>query len=132
MAATTNMASDKAESSGSTSAKEARASKQAAAASASGAARGRELEDQIEQLQVDLKAIAGTLAGLAGDKVSEARGIAEKEARHLARTGQHAVDEVQDEFSQMERRLKDTIREKPLTAVAGAMALGFILAVVTR
>jgi ElaB/YqjD/DUF883 family membrane-anchored ribosome-binding protein len=108
------------------------ASKRAAAASASGSARGHELEDQIEQLQQDLKGIAATLAGLAGDKVTEVRGVAEKEARHLARTGQHAVDEVQDEFSQMERRLKDTIRDKPLTAVAGAIALGFILAVVTR
>lgn len=108
------------------------ASKRAAAASASGSARGRELEDQIEQLQQDLKGIAATLAGLAGDKVTEARSVAEKEARHLARTGQHAVDEVQDEFGQMERRLKDTIRDKPLTAVAGAIALGFILAVVTR
>lgn len=108
------------------------ASKRAAAASASGDARGRELEDQIEQLQQDLKGIAATLAGLAGDKMTEARSVAQKEARHLARTGQHAVDEVQDEFSQMERRLKDTIRDKPLTAVAGAIALGFILAVVTR
>ena len=108
------------------------ASKRAAAASASGSARGHELEDQIEQLQQDLKGIAATLAGLAGDKVTEVRGVAEKEARHLARTGQHAVDEVQDEFGQMERRLKDTIRDKPLTAVAGAIALGFILAVVTR
>lgn len=125
MAATADTGSSSTSSKGS-------ASKRAAAASASGSARGHELEDQIEQLQQDLKGIAATLAGLAGDKVTEARGVAEKEARHLARTGQHAVDEVQDEFGQMERRLKDTIREKPLTAVAGAIALGFILAVVTR
>lgn len=125
MAATADTGSSSTSSKGS-------AAKRAAAASASGSARGHELEDQIEQLQQDLKGIAATLAGLAGDKVTEARGVAEKEARHLARTGQHAVDEVQDEFGQMERRLKDTIREKPLTAVAGAIALGFILAVVTR
>ena len=109
-----------------------RAAAKGAAASRSGRARGRELEEQIEQLQDDLKSIAATLAGLAGDKVTEARGVAEKEARHLARTGQHAVDEVQDEFGQLERRLKATIREKPLTAVASAMAIGFILAVVSR
>ena len=125
MAATADTGSSSTSSKGS-------ASKRAAAASASGSARGHELEDQIEQLQQDLKGIAATLAGLAGDKVTEVRGVAEKEARHLARTGQHAVDEVQDEFGQMERRLKDTIRDKPLTAVAGAIALGFILAVVTR
>jgi ElaB/YqjD/DUF883 family membrane-anchored ribosome-binding protein len=131
MASTTDMGSNNPDSPNNTSSK-ARASKRAAAASASGSARGRELEDQIEQLQQDLKGIAATLAGLAGDKVTEARSVAEKEARNLARTGQHAVDEVQDEFGQMERRLKDTIRDKPLTAVASAIALGFILAVVTR
>lgn len=128
MADTTNMASSGSDSP-STSSK-ARASKQAASTSSS--ARGRELEDQIAQLQDDLKGIASTLANLAGDKVTEVRSVAQKEARHLARTGQHAVDEVQDEFSQIERRLKDTIRDKPITAVAGAIALGFILAVVTR
>lgn len=108
------------------------AAKQAAASSASSDLRGRELEAQIEQLQADLKSIGATLAGLAGDKVSEARGAAEKEARNLARTGQHAVDEVQDELGQLERRLKESIREKPITAVVGAAALGYILAVITR
>ncbi|HEV7276698.1 MAG TPA: hypothetical protein VGN80_10450 [Devosiaceae bacterium] len=108
------------------------AAKQAATSSVASEVRGRELEVQIEQLQADLKSIAATLAGLAGDKVNEARGVAEKEARNLARTGQHAVDEVQDELGQLERRLKDSIREKPLTAVIGAAALGYILAVVTR
>lgn len=108
------------------------AAKQAAASSASSQVRGRELEDQIEQLQTDLKSIAATLAGLAGDKVTEARGVAEKEARHLARTGQHAVDEVQDELGQLERQLRDSIREKPITAVVGAAALGYVIAVITR
>lgn len=108
------------------------AAKEAAASSASSQVRGRELEVQIEQLQADLKSIAATLAGLAGDKVTEARGVAEKEARQLARTGQHAVDEMQDELGQLERRLKDSIREKPITAVVGAAALGYIIAVITR
>jgi hypothetical protein len=42
------------------------------------------------------------------------------------------LESAQDEFSAFEKQIKDTIREKPLTAVAGAIALGFILAVVTR
>lgn len=109
-----------------------KASVKQASARASGELRGQELEAQIEQLQADLKSIAATLTGLAGDKVTEARGAAEKEARHLARTGQHAVEEVQDELGQLERQVKDGIREKPITAVLGALALGYILAVVTR
>jgi ElaB/YqjD/DUF883 family membrane-anchored ribosome-binding protein len=90
------------------------------------------LEDQIEKLQDDLKAIASSLANIAEDKVSDARSMAKKEVKNLVKGGQNAIDDVQDEFSHLEKQIKDTIREKPLTAVAGAIALGFILAVVSR
>ena len=91
-----------------------------------------ELSAQVHQLQADLKAIAATLAGLAEDKVNDAQKIAKREVKNLARNGQNAVEDVQDEFGQLEKQIKDTIREKPLTAVAGAIALGFVLAVVSR
>ena len=101
-------------------------------AAASSASREEELGAQISQLQSDMKAIAQTLAGLAEDKVSEAQSVAKREAKNAVRAGQHAVEEVQDEFGQLERQIKDTIRDKPLTAVAGAIALGYILAVISR
>jgi len=90
------------------------------------------LEEQIARLQEDLKAIAASIAGLAEERVSDARGLAKREARQFVRAGQHAVEEVTDEFGHMEKQIKDTIREKPLTAVAGAIALGFLLAVISR
>ena len=58
--------------------------------------------------------------------------MAKREARHLVSSGQHAVDGVTDEFGHMEKQIKDAIREKPLTAVAGAVALGFLLAMISR
>jgi ElaB/YqjD/DUF883 family membrane-anchored ribosome-binding protein len=95
-------------------------------------AREENLEDQVDRLQSDIKAIAATLTKMADDKVSEVRGTAKTEARNLVKQGQTAVDEIQDEFGHMEKQIKDIIREKPLTAVAGAVALGFVLALVTR
>lgn len=109
-----------------------RASAAARAAAASAASREEELGEQIAQLQADMKAIAQTLAGLAEDKVNEAQSVAKREAKNVVRAGQNVVEDVQDEFGQLERQIKDTIREKPLTAVAGAIALGYILAVVSR
>lgn len=91
-----------------------------------------DLADQIGRLQKDLKEIAGTVARLADEKVSEARGAAKHEVKSIVRSGQHAVDGIQDEFGHMEKQLKDTIREKPLTAVIGAIAIGFVLALVSR
>ena len=104
----------------------------ARAANTSGKAREAQLEDQISQLQDDLKAIAATLARLSGDKVTEVREVAKSEARHLQRQGQHVVEDVQDQASAIEKQLKDTIREKPLTAVASAVGIGFILALLSR
>jgi ElaB/YqjD/DUF883 family membrane-anchored ribosome-binding protein len=109
-----------------------RASAAARAAAASSASREDELGEQISQLQADMKAIAQTLAGLAEDKVSEAQSVAKREVKNVAKAGQNAIEDAQDEFNQLERQIKDTIREKPLTAVAGAIALGYILAVVSR
>ncbi|MGN6488269.1 MAG: DUF883 family protein [Devosia sp.] len=103
-----------------------------ASATASARSREDELSAQISQLQADMKAIASTLAGLAEEKVADAQTMAKRQASSLARSGQQAVEDVQDEFGQLERQIKDTIREKPLTAVAGAIALGYILAVVSR
>lgn len=91
-----------------------------------------DLEAQVARLQSDLKQIAGTIAGMADQKVTEARGAVKSEAQNLVKQGQNAVGEIQDEFGHMEKQIKDTIREKPLTAVAGAIAIGFVLALVTR
>jgi ElaB/YqjD/DUF883 family membrane-anchored ribosome-binding protein len=90
------------------------------------------LEAQVARLQSDLKSIAATLAGMADSKVNEAKGAAEGQVQNLVKQGQKAVDNIQDEFGHMEKQIKDTIREKPLTAVAGAVAIGFVLALITR
>ena len=107
-----------------------------AASSRSSSSRSRraepDLEAQVQQLQDDIKGIAASLASLAEQKVSEAQSVAKRELRNLKAQGEQAVEDAQDEFGALEKQLKDTIREKPLTAVAGAVALGFILAVVSR
>ena len=90
------------------------------------------LEDQISQLQADLKGIADTLARISGDKVAEARDTAKGEVRHLQRQAQHVLDDVQTQASAFESELKGTIRERPLTAVASAIGIGFLLALLTR
>jgi ElaB/YqjD/DUF883 family membrane-anchored ribosome-binding protein len=94
--------------------------------------RERQLEEQVSQLQSDLKAITETLAKLTGEKVDEARAIAKTEIRHLKRRGEHMLGEAQDQAEEVEQQLKDTIREKPFTAVAAAAGIGFVLALLTR
>lgn len=104
----------------------------ARAARASGKIREAQLEEQVSQLQEDIKAIAATLARLSNDKVNEVKAVAKSEAHHLQRQAGHVVDDMQDQASALEKQLKDTIREKPLTAVASAVGIGFILALLSR
>lgn len=94
--------------------------------------REQELEAQVAQLQDDLKSIGETLRKLTGEKAGEVRDIAESEFRHLKRRGRHMVEEAQDQAGEYEQQLKDTIREKPLTSVATALGIGFVLALLTR
>jgi ElaB/YqjD/DUF883 family membrane-anchored ribosome-binding protein len=90
------------------------------------------LEDQVAQLQSDLKSITSTLSRMGHAAGNEIKSSARAGADELAARGQSALDTAQDEFGAFEKQIKDTIRDKPLTAVAGAVALGFMLAVITR
>jgi ElaB/YqjD/DUF883 family membrane-anchored ribosome-binding protein len=95
-------------------------------------AREESLEQQIGKLQEDLKAIAGTITKLAERRVDEVRGRAEHEVQNLMRSGEHTVEEFQGELESIQKQMKATIRHKPLTAVVGAVAVGYILALLTR
>lgn len=103
-----------------------------AAARATTKTREQELEAQVEQLQSDLKDISATLRKLTGEKAGEVREIANAEFKELKKRGQDMIDEAQDQFTDAEKQLKDTIREKPLTAVASALGIGFVLALLVR
>lgn len=132
MASTPDMAPTRTSPNGATARAATSAARRSGSRSTASRRREPDLEAQVEQLQTDIKAIASTLATLAEQKVGEAQSMAKRELRNLKAQGQSAVEDAQDEFGQLERQLRDTIREKPLTAVAGAVALGFILAVVSR
>lgn len=103
-----------------------------AARAAASKVKEQDLENQISQLQNDIKGIAATLARLSSDKVSEVKDAAKSEALHLQRQGQNVIEEVQDQAGELEQQLKDKIREKPLTAVASAIGIGFVLALLSR
>jgi ElaB/YqjD/DUF883 family membrane-anchored ribosome-binding protein len=90
------------------------------------------LEAQVSQLQSDLKSVTTTLSRMGQSAGQQLKSEAGRQAHELADRGQSAIESAQDEFGAVERQVKDMIREKPLTAVFGAMALGFMIAVITR
>lgn len=95
-------------------------------------AREDDLEAQIAQLQTDLGAITNTLTRMGENTVGELRANATRRAAELRGRGEQMFESAQDEIGMLEKQVRDTIREKPLMAVAGAVALGFLVALVTR
>lgn len=91
-----------------------------------------QLQAQIDRLQDDIKAIANSLTKVGKEKIAEGRGRAKSEYKNLLHAGEQYVDLAMDEFGQVEKQIKDTIREKPLTAVVSAIGIGFLLAILTR
>jgi hypothetical protein len=90
------------------------------------------IEAQISQLQTDLKAIAESIASLAQNETRHAGAAAKNEFDHLAANGRKAISGLEDEIANIENELKKTIRAKPLTAVLGAVALGYLFALFSR
>ncbi|MEO8883127.1 MAG: DNA gyrase subunit B [Devosia sp.] len=90
------------------------------------------LEDQVSKLQDDIKAIGASLAKLSDSKVSEVRSNAKTQYKSLVKSGQHVVDDLSDQVNAYEGQIVEAIREKPLTAVAGAIGIGFLIALLSR
>lgn len=93
---------------------------------------GQVIEAQIAQLQADLKAIADSIATLANDETHLAKASALSEFEHLAANGKKMFNGLESELLNVEGELKKTIRAKPLTAVLGAVVIGYILALLSR
>jgi ElaB/YqjD/DUF883 family membrane-anchored ribosome-binding protein len=87
-----------------------------------------DLQKQIDQLRTDIKSLGQSLQRVGNAGLGEAQG----RARGLVEAGQHMMDEARDEFGAVEKQLKDTIREKPITAVLSAVGIGYLLALLTR
>ncbi|MGN6101320.1 MAG: DUF883 family protein [Devosia sp.] len=103
-----------------------------AAAEARSRVEEQSLQEQITKLQDDIKAIGASLAKLSDAKVSEARATARARYHTLKSSGQQVVDDLGEQVNAYEGQLAEAIRERPLTAVAGAIGIGYLIALLSR
>ena len=136
MASTEDMAPSRTNGNGETTTAARRPARKSAAARRTTAtrsrARGDDIEQQVDRLQDDMKAIMKSLGRLGTEKVKEGQDYAKSGVSSLVHAGEGMLENVQDEFTQVEKQIKDTIRQRPLTAVLSAMGIGFLIAVLTR
>lgn len=91
-----------------------------------------DLQAQIGQLKEDIAAIAATLADLGSQTVRDARRTAKETYRNAYVQGEDVIGDLKSKAQDVEAQLTETIREKPLTSLATALGVGYLLALLSR
>ncbi|MGO4837846.1 YqjD family protein [Rhizobiaceae sp. 2RAB30] len=91
-----------------------------------------DLEAEIAQLKNDLAKLAKQLQSTGGHSYGAARRVAAEGVDHLRAQGEAAMDKMRAGAGDLETRLEEAVREKPLTSLGVALGVGFMLALLTR
>ena len=91
-----------------------------------------DLQAQVEQLKEDIAAIAATLANLGNQTVRDAKRSAKETYQSAYLQGGDVVDELRGKAQDLEAQLTATVRERPITSLATALGIGYLLALLSR
>jgi len=86
----------------------------------------------IARLREDMAKLASEIAALGQKSVRTARRVAAERAEEMRMQGEATMDEWRASAQDMEQQLADTVREKPMTSLAIAAGVGFLVALLTR
>ena len=90
------------------------------------------LAADIARLREDMARLANEIAAVGQQSVKAAKRAASERAEEFRVKGETAMADLRSNASDMEQQLSDTVREKPITALAIAAGVGFLLALLTR
>ncbi len=91
-----------------------------------------ELQAQIAQLKEDIASIAATLSDIGSQKINKARQSASDAYNDAYEQGENALNSLKDQACSLEEQVTDYVQERPLTALALAVAAGYLFSVITR
>lgn len=91
-----------------------------------------DLEADIKQLKADIEALTKQLALTGEHGYGAARRAATQGAEQLKVQGDAALDSISATARDLEDQLMQTVREKPVTSLAIAAGVGFLVALLAR
>lgn len=91
-----------------------------------------DLEDEIEQLKAEIANLAKQFQTVSEHSYGTARRAATEGVSQLRAQGAEAIENLRGSASDFEKQLADTVREKPVTALAVAAGIGFLFALMSR
>lgn len=92
----------------------------------------KDLEAQIQELKKEISDITTTLREFGSDKINQTKGKAEKLYAAAKANGEEAVSQAKDKLNDIESQLTSCLQEKPVTSLAFAAGIGFLLALLVR
>ncbi len=91
-----------------------------------------DLEADIRQLREDINKLTEQLAKTGQHSYGAARRAASEGVEQLRAQGEAAMEGLKSNARDIEDQLTTTVREKPITALAVAMGVGYFLALLSR
>ncbi len=91
-----------------------------------------DLEAEIRQLREDIAKLTEQLATTGEHSFSAARRAATESVEQLRAQGEAAFEGLRSNAREMEDELATRVREKPITAIAIAAGIGYLLALLSR
>ncbi|MEK1886490.1 MAG: DNA gyrase subunit B [Phyllobacterium sp.] len=91
-----------------------------------------DLQAQVAALREDIAKITTTLAKIGKNTAQDARRSAASSFETAKVRGEETFEDLRSQARELEDQIAETVREKPLTAIAVAAGVGFLLALVAR
>lgn len=91
-----------------------------------------EFETQLKTLREDISRLTEHLTGAGQSTYRTARRAASDTAEQLRSQGMDALDGLRANARDLEDQVIETVREKPITALAVAAGVGFLFALLAR
>ena len=91
-----------------------------------------DLAADIEQLKADIAKLAKQLQETGQHSYGAARRAASEGVEQIKAQGGAALEQIRANASDIEKQLASTVREKPVTSLAIAAGIGFLLAMMAR
>lgn len=91
-----------------------------------------DLYADIEQIKADIAKLAAQFQTTGEHSYGAARRAATQGAEQLRAQGEAAIESLRASASDIEKQLAQSVRDKPVTALAVAAGIGFLFALLSR
>lgn len=91
-----------------------------------------DLQAQVAALKEDIAKITATLSKIGKDRAKGAGRSAASSFETARLRGEETFEDLRSQARELEDQLTETVRENPLTTIAVAAGVGFLLALIAR